>query len=56
MYHPNGMVQFHQDNEEITNLGDWQLTFKFEQHYDNVTEKISSQKEYIGYIFINIDW
>ncbi len=23
-----------QDNEEITTLGDWQLTFQFEQHYE----------------------
>ena len=44
-----------QDNEEITTLGDWQLTFQFEQHYENVTEKkISQIKEYISYIFLLI--
>ena len=44
-----------QDNQETTSLGDWQLTFQFEQHYENVTEKILSQiKEYISYIFLLI--
>jgi hypothetical protein len=29
-----------QDNEEITTLGDWQLTFQFEQHNEDITERL----------------
>ena len=44
-----------QDNEEITTLGDWQLTFQFEQHNEDITERILTQiKEYISYLFIII--
>jgi len=44
-----------QDNEEITTLGDWQLTFQFEQHNEDITERLLTQiKEYISYLFIII--
>jgi hypothetical protein len=32
-----------QDNEEITTLGDWQLTFQFEQHNEDITERLLTQ-------------
>ena len=44
-----------QDNKEITTLGDWQLTFQFEQHNEDITERLLTQiKEYISYLFIII--
>ena len=44
-----------QDNEEISTLGDWQLTFQFEQHNEDITERLLTQiKEYISYLFIII--
>jgi len=42
-----------QDNEDISTLGDWNLTLQFERHDEDVTESILNQiKEYIKYIFI----
>ena len=42
-----------QDNEEITTLGDWNMTMQFERHDEDITESILNQiKEYIKYIFI----
>ena len=42
-----------QDNEEISTLGDWNLTLQFERHDEDITESILNQiKEYIKYIFI----
>ena len=44
-----------QDNEDITTLGDWQLTMQLERHDEDMTETILSQiKEYISYIFLII--
>ncbi len=45
-----------QDNEEITTLGDWQLTFQFEQHYENVTEKKITANKRIYYLYFFINW
>ena len=42
-----------QDNEDISTLGDWNLTLQFERHDEDITESILNQiKEYIKYIFI----
>jgi len=42
-----------QDNEEITTLGDWQMTMQLERHDEDNTETILTQiKEYIKYIFL----
>ena len=42
-----------QDNEDISTLGDWNLTLQFERHDEDMTESILNQiKEYIKYIFI----
>jgi len=42
-----------QDNEEISTLGDWNLTLQFERHDEDITESLLTQiKEYIKYIFI----
>jgi hypothetical protein len=42
-----------QDNEDISTLGDWNLTMQFERHDEDITESILNQiKEYIKYIFI----
>jgi len=44
-----------QDNEEITTLGDWQLTMQLERHDEDITESLLTQiKEYISYIFLII--
>jgi len=44
-----------QDNEEITTLGDWQLTMQLERHDEDITESLLTQiKEYIIYIFLII--
>ncbi len=44
-----------QDNEEITTLGDWQLTLQWERHDEDITESSLTQiKEYISYIFLII--
>jgi hypothetical protein len=40
------------NNEEISTLGDWQLTMQLERHDEDITESLSTQiKEYISYIF-----
>ena len=42
-----------QDNEDISTLGDWNLTMQFERHDEDITESLLTQiKEYIKYIFI----
>ena len=42
-----------QDNEDISTLGDWNMTLQFERHDEDITESILNQiKEYIKYIFI----
>lgn len=42
-----------QDNEDISTLGDWNLTLQFERHDEDMTESILNQiKEYIKYIFM----
>jgi hypothetical protein len=42
-----------QDNEDVSTLGDWNLTLQFERHDEDMTESILNQiKEYIKYIFI----
>ena len=42
-----------QDNEEISTLGDWNLTLQFERHDEDMTESLLTQiKEYMKYIFI----
>ena len=42
-----------QDNEDISTLGDWNLTMQFERHDEDMTESLLTQiKEYIKYIFI----
>ena len=44
-----------QDNEEISTLGDWQLTMQLERHNEDLTESLLIQiKEYISYIFLII--
>ena len=44
-----------QDNEEITTLGDWQLTMQLERHDEDITESLLTQiKEYISYIILII--
>ena len=44
-----------QDNEEISTLGDWQLTMQLERHDEDITESLLTQiKEYISYIFLII--
>jgi hypothetical protein len=44
-----------QDNEEISTLGDWNLTLQFERHDEDMTESLLTQiKEYMKYIFIVI--
>ena len=43
------------DNEEISTLGDWQLTMQLERHDEDITESLLTQiKEYISYIFLII--
>ena len=42
-----------QDNEDISTLGDWNLTMQFERHDEDITESLLTQmKEYMKYIFI----
>ena len=42
-----------QDNEDISTLGDWNLTMQFERHDEDIAESLLTQiKEYIKYIFI----
>jgi len=44
-----------QDNEEISTLGDWQMTLQLERHDEDMTESLLKQiKEYISYIFLII--
>ena len=44
-----------QDNEDISTLGDWNLTMQFERHDEDITESLLTQiKEYIKYIFITL--
>ena len=42
-----------QDNEDISTLGDWNLTMQLERHDEDNTESLLTQiKEYMKYIFI----
>ena len=42
-----------QDNEDISTLGDWNLTMQLERHDEDNTESLLTQiKEYMKYVFI----
>ena len=42
-----------QDNEEISTLGDWQLTLQLERHDEDMTESLLTKiSEYLKYLFL----
>ena len=44
-----------QDNEEISTLGDWQLTLQLERHDEDMTESLLTKiSEYLKYLFLLI--